>query len=97
MFADYFTVLVSTEKGPALMLVTRDDATVDTTPIKTSYSAAAGTAYVVFDQAKVPVADVIGEVGNGFAYAMYNFNKERWGMVVAGNRLSRLMVSASRV
>ncbi len=23
---------------------------------------------------------------------MYNFNKERWGMVAGGNRLSRLMV-----
>ena len=30
---------------------------------------------------------VIGEVGRGFEYTMYNFNHERWGMAGAGNRM----------
>jgi alkylation response protein AidB-like acyl-CoA dehydrogenase len=47
---------------------------------------------VIFDEAVVPVENVIGEEGNGFKYTMNNFNKERWGMVAAGNRMSRKMV-----
>ena len=47
---------------------------------------------MTFNDAIVPVENVIGEIGLGFAYTMYNFNHERWGMCVGGNRLSRLMV-----
>ena len=65
---------------------------VTTKAIPTSYSKTAGTAYVTFNDAIVPVENVIGEIGLGFAYTMYNFNHERWGMCVGGNRLSRLMV-----
>ena len=41
---------------------------------------------------KVPVEYTVGKEGQGFFYAMANFNKERWGMVASGNRMSRLMV-----
>ena len=75
-----------------LLVIPRDD-TVSTKPIKTSYSAAAGTAYVEFDRTVVPTANLIGKPGMGFMYAMANFNKERWGMVAAGNCMSRLMIS----
>merc|ERR1719181_1274870 len=75
-----------------MLLIERDEATVSTTAIKTSYSAAAGTAYVEFVEARVPVENVIGKLGRGFYQVMANFNKERWGMVSAGNRMSRLMV-----
>lgn len=94
MYADYFTTLCSLKngKGMVLLMVERDD-TVSTKPIKTSYSAAAGTAYVEFDQTLVPANNLIGKEGMGFMYAMANFNKERWGMVAAGNRMSRLMVA----
>ena len=47
MYADYFTTLCRTEDdGMVLLLIERDEETVETRPIKTSYSAAAGTAYV---------------------------------------------------
>jgi hypothetical protein len=36
--------------------------------------------------------ETVGCAGDGFRYVMANFNKERWGMVAGGNRLSRLMV-----
>jgi alkylation response protein AidB-like acyl-CoA dehydrogenase len=92
MYADFFTTLVNIEgEGMSLLCIERSDA-VETRPIKTAYSAAAGTAYVVFDGAKVPARNIIGEAGQGFYLAMANFNKERWGMVGGGNRLSRLMV-----
>eukprot|EP00039_Didymoeca_costata_P004106 m.71359 g.71359 ORF g.71359 m.71359 type:complete len:517 (+) comp12239_c0_seq2:146-1696(+) len=92
MVADYFTTLCNTDKGPVLLVIERDDDTVDTRAIPTSYSAAAGTSYVQFMQTVVPVENVIGSIGNGFKYAMANFNKERWIMAAGGNRLSRLMV-----
>ena len=67
MFADYFTTLCVNKNGGGmlLLLVERDD-TVSTKPIKTSYSAAAGTAYVEFDATVVPAANLIGKEGMGF-------------------------------
>jgi alkylation response protein AidB-like acyl-CoA dehydrogenase len=94
MVADYFTTLARTEKhGPVMLLIARGDgSTVSTKPIKTSYSAAAGTAYVEFVNAIVPSENVIGEIGQGFYQTMQNFNFERWGMVCAGNRHARMVV-----
>lgn len=95
MFSDYFTVLCQTvvkgKKGMTMLVVERDD-TVSTKAIKTAYSAAAGTAYVEFDDTLVPVENQIGKANWGFMYAMANFNKERWGMIAGGNAMSRLMV-----
>ncbi|CAE8676369.1 unnamed protein product [Polarella glacialis] len=90
-WADYFTTLVRCPQGMTLMLISREMG-VETKKIKTSYSASAGTAYVEFRDARVPVDCVIGEVGKGFYYSMSNFNKERWAMAASGNRMSRLMV-----
>eukprot|EP00944_MAST-04C_sp_MAST-4C-sp1_P000853 g853.t1 len=98
-YADFFTTLCNTDNGFALLCIERDRSElhpdgnrVTTKAIPTSYSKTAGTAYVTFNDAIVPVENVIGEIGLGFAYTMYNFNHERWGMCVGGNRLSRLMV-----
>jgi len=96
MFSDFFTVLAQTvdengKKGMTMMVAELDD-TIDLKPIKTSYSPAAGTAYVEFTDTMVPVENVLGKPHLGFRYAMANFNKERWGMVSAGNQLSRNMI-----
>ena len=71
-YSKYFTTLVNTKKGFALMVIERHPDTLSTKAIKTSYSKSAGTAYVEFDDCIVPVENVIGEVGQGFAYTMYN-------------------------
>lgn len=94
MVADYFTTLVRTEKhGFCMMLIERGDgSTVSTKPIKTSYSPAAATAYVTIHNAVVPPENVIGKLGQGFFQTMANFNFERWSMVVAGNRHSRMVL-----
>lgn len=47
MHAHYFTVGCKTDKGLTVFLVPRQEG-VETRPIKTAYSAAAGTAYVTF-------------------------------------------------
>lgn len=94
MVADYFTTLARTDKhGPVMLLLERDDGdAVQTKPIKTSYSAAAGTAYVIIHNAAVPSENLVGEMGRGFHQTMANFNFERWGMVCAGNRHSRMVL-----
>ena len=63
-FADYFTVACKTDDGFTVILVERGEG-VETTPIKTSYSPTAGTAYVMFDNAKVPVENTLGPEGGG--------------------------------
>ena len=95
MFSDYFTVLCRTSKpnpsqpylGMSLLVVSKDDS-VKVRRIKTSYSGSAGTAYVEFNESMVPVANMIGNEGEGFRYTMSNFNNERWGMIVGGNNPS---------
>lgn len=37
----------------------------ETRPIKTSYSASAGTAFITFDNVRVPVGNTLGEEGGG--------------------------------
>lgn len=100
VFADYFTTAVRTsvpgkdgkqQGGVSLMVVERSEG-LTTKNIKTSSSAAAGTALVVYEDVHVPKANLIGKENQGFAYIMSNFNNERWGMVVGGNRHSRLIV-----
>jgi len=90
--ADYFVTAVRTGKdgmgGVTLLLVERTEG-LETRPIKTAYSPAAGTAYVTYDNVKVPVKNVIGAVNKGFLCIMYNFNHERWyivSYVIAGIR-----------
>jgi alkylation response protein AidB-like acyl-CoA dehydrogenase len=88
---DYFSTAVLTGKGHAgvsMLLIERGEG-LETKSIKTSYSASAGTAYVIFENVKVPVENLLGKEGQGFPVIMYNFNHERW-FIVAG------MVAASR-
>ncbi len=47
---------------------------------------------MILDGVRVSRANVVGEEGRGFYYTMANFNIERWGMVCAGNRHSRLIL-----
>lgn len=69
-----------TAKGISVLLIERGEG-VETKPIKTSYSAAAGTAYVTFDNVKVPVEHIVGQEDNGLRVIFSNFNHERWAMV----------------
>ncbi|KAI0635680.1 acyl-CoA dehydrogenase [Trametes polyzona] len=90
-FADYFTVGCRTEDGFTVILVERGEG-VETKPIKTSYSSAAGTAYVTFDHVKVPVENTLGEEGGGIFVMLSNFNHERWVMCCISVRAQRQVV-----
>lgn len=90
-FSDYFTVGCKTEKGLTAILVERSDG-VETKAIKTSYSSTAGTAYITFDNVKVPIENTLGPVDGGVFVILSNFNHERWVMVCASVQNQRKIV-----
>lgn len=59
-----FSTGCKTDDGFTVILIPRVEG-VETKPIKTSYSATAGTAYVTFDDVKVPVENTLGPEGGG--------------------------------
>lgn len=82
VFCDYFVAGVRTEKGLSVLLIERGEG-VETKAIKTSYSPTAGTAYITFDNVKVPVENLLGEENKGIYVILSNFNHERWTMSCA--------------
>lgn len=93
-FADYFTVAVRTggpgHHGLSFLLVERDMPGVSTRHMKCMGVWSSGTAFVTFDDVKVPACNLIGKENEGFKYIMYNFNHERWGFCVQATRLARV-------
>ncbi|KAJ8587519.1 acyl-CoA dehydrogenase NM domain-like protein [Rhizopogon salebrosus TDB-379] len=90
-FADYFTVGCKTDDGLTVILVERVPG-VETRQIKTSYSTAAGTGYITFDNVRVPVGNTLGQEGGGIFVILSNFNHERWVMSCSSARSQRLVV-----
>jgi len=91
VFSDYFVTGVKTDKGLSVLLIERGEG-VETKLIKTSYSTAAGTTYITFDNVKVPVENLLGEENRGIYVILSNFNHERWTMAAATIRYMRLVV-----
>ncbi|PPQ91009.1 hypothetical protein CVT25_013934 [Psilocybe cyanescens] len=105
-FADYFTTGCRSEKGGLNALLIERGPGVETKPIKTSYSATAGTAYVTFNNVFVPEENLLGEENDGLHVILSNFNHERrvpshistthylirWGMCCANIASQRLVV-----
>ncbi|KAJ3154050.1 hypothetical protein HDU86_004975 [Geranomyces michiganensis] len=90
---DYFSTAVRTGDGHggiSMLLIERSEG-LETKAIKTSYSAAAGTAYITFDNVKVPVENLLGKEGSGFLTIAHNFNHERWFIVAGVTRAMRLV------
>lgn len=96
--SDYFVTAVRTgadgAKGMSLMVIEKGPG-LETKIIKTSYSAAAGTAYITFENVKVPVENLLGEENKGFKLVMNNFNHERWMITCQIITCSRLVLTES--
>lgn len=94
VFSDFFTVAVRTGGsgmgGISLLLIEKDMPGVTTKPMKCSGVWPSGTTYVTFEDVKVPVENLIGKENQGFKYVMYNFNHERYGIIVQATRLARV-------
>ncbi|KAI9206338.1 acyl-CoA dehydrogenase/oxidase [Polychytrium aggregatum] len=97
-FSDYFTTAVRTGgpgmSGISVLLIPRTEG-VETKAIKTSYSPSAGTAYVVFENVKVPVENLLGKENQGFQVIMHNFNHERWFIICGLVRSARMCIEES--
>lgn len=95
-FCDYFSTAVQTSDskkggGMSMLLIERGEG-VKTTKIITSYSPSAGTAYVEFNNVKVPVENLLGKENQGFKVVLTNFNHERWFITSYTLRFARLAV-----
>ena len=86
-----FTVGCKTEDGFTVILIERGEG-VETKSIKTSYSPTAGTAFITFDNVKVPIENTLGQEGGGIFVILSNFNHERWVMCCVSARSQRSIV-----
>jgi len=87
--ATYFTTAVKTEKGVSLLLIEKGPG-VTARRMKTQGWWISNTAYVTFDNVRVPVENLIGVEGEGFKPIMENFNHERFVLAAMSNRYSRV-------
>ena len=82
--ADVFVTAVRTggpgHNGLSFLIIERSEG-VSTSKIKTSYSGAASTALVMFENVKVPRGNLVGAENSAFKMIMANFNHERWLIV----------------
>ncbi|RDB25902.1 Isovaleryl-CoA dehydrogenase, mitochondrial [Hypsizygus marmoreus] len=81
VYVPLFSVFAArTDAGGLVVLVIPRSDGVQTKLIKTSYSTAAGTAYVTFDEVHVPYENTLGSDNGGLQVILSNFNHERWGL-----------------
>jgi len=97
-FADLFTVAVRTgkagHKGISFLLIERGPG-VTTKQMQCSGVWPSGTAYVSFENCKVPVENLIGKENKGFMYIVMNFNHERWSIAAQATRFARVCYEES--
>lgn len=93
MHADYFTTGVRTglagTGGISLLMIHRDTPGVQTTRLKTQGWNVSTTTLIAFNDARVPVENLLGTENQGFLAIMLNFNNERMSMAVGACRMSR--------
>jgi len=86
-----FLISMALQAGFVVLIIERSD-DVSTKAVKTSYSATAGTAFVTFDKARVPVSNTLGQVGKGLSIILSNFNHERWMVTATSLGAQRVVV-----
>jgi alkylation response protein AidB-like acyl-CoA dehydrogenase len=68
---------------------------VDVKPMKCTGLWASGTSFIKFNNVKVPVENMIGKENQGFKYIMFNFNHERFYIIVQSLRGCRICFEES--
>lgn len=93
--SDYFITAVRTGgpgiNGITLLLIPRGPGVI-TTRLPLQGHDTSATAYVVFNKCKVPVENIIGKENEGFKPIMFNFNSERFGIIVTAVGLARCCI-----
>jgi alkylation response protein AidB-like acyl-CoA dehydrogenase/predicted heme/steroid binding protein len=88
MRAHYFVAACRTDLsapghlGLSLLLIPADAPGVSRKRMKTQGWWAGNTAYITFENVRVPGSNLIGELHSGFKYIVSNFNHERLGMAI---------------
>ncbi|KAJ5520426.1 hypothetical protein N7463_000879 [Penicillium fimorum] len=95
MYANYFLTLTRTSGDGFTLLVIPKADNVTVRPMEMCGSSCAGTAFVEFDDAQVPVNYRVGEEGKGLSYIMSNFNHERLFISFQSLRLARVCLEDS--
>jgi hypothetical protein len=62
---------------------------------KTQGWASSNTAYIIFDEVRVPASNIIGQENQGFLAIMLNFNHERLAGIIMGVRGCRMCIEES--
>jgi acyl-CoA dehydrogenase len=94
--ADWFTTAVRTGPedggmdGISLLLIERNAPGVTVRRLKTQGWWMSHTAYITFENVRVPLTNLIGNEHEGFLPIMTNFNMERIMMVVQAIRFARV-------
>eukprot|EP01126_Amoeba_proteus_P021520 TRINITY_DN2187_c0_g1_i1.p1 TRINITY_DN2187_c0_g1~~TRINITY_DN2187_c0_g1_i1.p1 ORF type:complete len:546 (-),score=99.66 TRINITY_DN2187_c0_g1_i1:146-1783(-) len=92
IYADYFTTAVRTgegRNGVSVLLIERGPG-VTTKQMDCMGLTASGTTYITFEDVRVPVSNLLGQLNKGFTIIMHNFNHERMGTNMQANRFARV-------
>jgi acyl-CoA dehydrogenase len=81
--------------GISLFLVEADRAGIDRKKIKTMGWWAGNTSYITFENVRVPKANLIGRLNEGFRYIMENFNHERFHMAAGVTSACQRLIESS--
>lgn len=94
MRADFLVAVVRTggggTKGLSLLIIEGDTPGVSRFPLKMTGWLASDTATLHFDHVRVPAANLIGTVNDGFRVLARNFNEERLGLAASSIAFARL-------
>ncbi|KAG9964339.1 acyl-CoA dehydrogenase, partial [Aureobasidium melanogenum] len=82
-------------RGVSVLVIPMDSPGVTAKKIYNSGNNAGGSAWVFFENVKVPVENLVGPENNGFPALMANFNQERLLIAVAMNRKARVCLSTA--
>lgn len=92
--ASYYTVAARTggsgAKGISLFLVPRDTPGITVRRMKTQGWWSSNTAFISFDDVRVPRKNLIGKLNEGFKAIVMNFNHERFVLAAMANRFARV-------
>ena len=96
-YADFHVTAVRTGAAGelSLLLVSSDTPGFSRRKLNIRGSDVSGTAYLDFDNCRVPKDRLIGQEGKGFKMIMYNFNHERFYVTTICARLSRICLEES--
>ncbi|GAB7363907.1 hypothetical protein MBLNU230_g4470t1 [Neophaeotheca triangularis] len=95
IWSDFCTAAVRTggpgHAGISLLVVPLKAEGVTTLRMYNTGVHASGSTFIEFDNVKVPLDNLLGKEGQGFALIMSNFNPERLALATAALRLSRVV------